>query len=163
MSSFDHRNIVGSITYGQSYFVKFLSNHPHHLSFLQGQQPTADHWLTFLSNGYKVNLQLISGTDLSEVSSLDHQWHFAAHTQVALTLLPQFNKWVNNSLGCSVGEPDGHDLKALLDQVATLGNILSCLQLITCQHPHLYVCPDHVPQSIRNFILQSIQNGRSSN
>lgn len=31
-------------------------------------------------------------------------------------------------------------LEVILDEVATLGDILSCFHLVTCQHPHLDVC-----------------------
>ena len=49
-------------------------------------------------------------------------------------------------------------MKALLNEVATPSDVLSCLHLVSCKHPNLDIGSNEVSNCIRNFILETIKD-----
>lgn len=50
------------------------------------------------------------------------------------------------------------NLKGRLYQVATLSDVLRGLHLVACQHPHLDLGSNQVPDRLRNLVLESIEH-----
>lgn len=52
------------------------------------------------------------------------------------------------------------DVEVGLNQIAALRNVLCSLHFIPCQHPHLDVCSEQVSDSLRDLVLQSVEDSR---
>jgi len=135
MSCFDHRDVIGSITDGQSDFVEIISDNSNNFSLLNRQKSTTDHRITIFSQIWQLFLTIWIANNVSQVSTF-YQKSFGPplSIQFQCSLCKIFECSNNPFRICTI---ISQYFKMRLNKVATFSNIFSSFHLISRQHPNL--------------------------
>ena len=106
--------------------------HADYVCFLLWRNTTADNCFACLANLDKAELKFRALSDANECICLNYQSTLDFHLHELLIFLNELRfAELLNLFWCS----KFIDFEALLDKLARLGNVLSCIELIARQHP----------------------------